>query len=57
MVSVFDNRGMHNTLLTTVSGFINNGKIPYKDASGCSLDQQALVFKVTLPRKSRPLIG
>ncbi|VBB82137.1 Putative protein of unknown function [Podospora comata] len=41
----------------TQNGFINNGKIPYKDASGCSLDQQALVFKVTLPRKSRPLIG
>ncbi|KAK0659200.1 esterase-like activity of phytase-domain-containing protein [Cercophora samala] len=41
----------------TQNGFINNAKIPYKDASGCSLDQQALVFKVTLPKKSMPLIG
>ncbi|KAK4646982.1 uncharacterized protein QC761_0024590 [Podospora bellae-mahoneyi] len=39
------------------SRFVNNGKIPYKDASGCSLDQQALVFRVTLPKKSKPLIG
>ncbi|KAK3356453.1 outer membrane autotransporter [Lasiosphaeria hispida] len=41
----------------TQSGFINFGKIPYKDASGCNLDQQALVFKITLPQNSKPLIG
>ncbi|KAK4170736.1 esterase-like activity of phytase-domain-containing protein [Triangularia setosa] len=41
----------------TQNGFINNGKITYKDASGCNLDQQALVFKVTLPKRSKPLIG
>ncbi|KAK4194065.1 esterase-like activity of phytase-domain-containing protein [Triangularia verruculosa] len=41
----------------TQNGFINNGNIPYKDASGCSLDQQALVFRVTLPKGSKPLVG
>ncbi|KAK4195609.1 esterase-like activity of phytase-domain-containing protein [Triangularia verruculosa] len=41
----------------TQNGFINNGKIPYKDESGCNLDQQALVFRVTLPKGSKPLIG
>ncbi|KAK0702362.1 esterase-like activity of phytase-domain-containing protein [Lasiosphaeris hirsuta] len=41
----------------TQNGFINFGKVPYKDASGCDLDQQALVFKITLPPNSKPLIG
>ncbi|KAK4223748.1 esterase-like activity of phytase-domain-containing protein [Podospora fimiseda] len=41
----------------TQNGFINGGKIPYKDASGCSLDQQTLVFRVTFPKGSKPLIG
>ncbi|KAK3991549.1 esterase-like activity of phytase-domain-containing protein [Cladorrhinum sp. PSN332] len=41
----------------TQNGFINGGRIPYKDGSGCSLDQQALVFRVTLPKGSKPLVG
>ncbi|KAK4158837.1 esterase-like activity of phytase-domain-containing protein [Cladorrhinum sp. PSN259] len=41
----------------TQNGFINGGKIAYKDGSGCSLDQQALVFRVTLPKGSKPLVG
>jgi hypothetical protein len=33
----------------TQNGFMNGGKLPYADESGFSLDNQVLVFKVTLP--------
>lgn len=39
----------------TQNGYINFGKFPYKDASGFNLDNQVLVFKVTLPKGSDPL--
>jgi hypothetical protein len=41
----------------TQNGFINFGQNPYQDASGYNLDNQALVFKVTLPKGSKPLVG
>jgi hypothetical protein len=34
---------------------MDGGKIAYADASGFSLDNQVLVFKVTLPKGSTPL--
>ncbi|OCT44111.1 3-phytase [Cladophialophora carrionii] len=33
----------------TQNGFMNGGQLPYADESGYSLDNQALVFKVSLP--------
>ncbi|KAH3968204.1 hypothetical protein HBH64_072400 [Parastagonospora nodorum] len=39
----------------TQNGYINFGKQPYKDASGFDLDTQVLVFKVTLPKGSKPI--
>ncbi|KAF2404750.1 outer membrane autotransporter [Trichodelitschia bisporula] len=39
----------------TQNGKIDGGKISYADASGFSLDNQALVFKVTIPKGSKPL--
>ncbi|KAH8899550.1 3-phytase [Thozetella sp. PMI_491] len=33
----------------TQNGFMKFGKFPYKDASGYSLDSQALVFKIKIP--------
>jgi len=33
----------------TQNGFMNGGQLPYADESGFSLDNQVLVFKVTLP--------
>lgn len=43
----------------TDDGYMNFGKIRYSDGSATvpSLDSQALVFRVTLPRGSRPLVG
>ncbi|TLD23431.1 outer membrane autotransporter [Venturia nashicola] len=41
----------------TQNGYINYGKVQYKDASGYSLDNQVLVFKVSLPKGSNPLVG
>ncbi|KAK0649984.1 esterase-like activity of phytase-domain-containing protein [Cercophora newfieldiana] len=43
----------------TDNGYANFGKMKFKDntATVPSLDSQALVFKVTLPKKSKPLIG
>ncbi|RYC54424.1 hypothetical protein CHU98_g11785 [Xylaria longipes] len=32
----------------TQDGYMNNGKLPYADESGFSLDSQALVFKITI---------
>ncbi|PSN67411.1 hypothetical protein BS50DRAFT_621420 [Corynespora cassiicola Philippines] len=39
----------------TQNGYINGGKTKYADASGFNLDTQALVFKVRLPRGSKPM--
>ena len=33
----------------TQDGFMNFGKFPYKDASGFNVDNQALVFQVSVP--------
>jgi hypothetical protein len=33
----------------TQNGFMNGGKLPYADESGFNLDNQALVFKVSIP--------
>ncbi|WPG97818.1 Putative secreted protein ARB-04696-like protein [Acrodontium crateriforme] len=41
----------------TQNGYINFGKLPYKDASGYNLNNQALVFKVKLPANSKPLVS
>jgi hypothetical protein len=41
----------------TQNGYIKNGTIQYKDESGFNLDNQALVFKITLPKGAKPLIG
>ncbi|KAM7183999.1 Esterase-like activity of phytase domain containing protein [Naviculisporaceae sp. PSN 640] len=43
----------------TNNGYINFGKIKYADTSSSVpfLDQQALVFKITLPKGSKPLLG
>jgi hypothetical protein len=41
----------------TQNGFIDGGKIPYKDGSGASLDNQVLVFKITLPKGAKPLVS
>lgn len=41
----------------TQNGYMNFGRVQYKDASGYNLDNQALVFKVTLPKGSKPLVG
>jgi hypothetical protein len=38
----------------TQNGFGNFGMQPYKDASGFNLDNQALVFKIQLPKGSKP---
>ncbi|KAL8947897.1 MAG: hypothetical protein Q9222_005872 [Ikaeria aurantiellina] len=38
----------------TQDGFMNFGKYPYKDASGFDLDNQALVFRVKLPKSADP---
>lgn len=34
----------------TQNGFMDGGRLPYADASGYSLDSQALVFKVKIPK-------
>ncbi|KID93094.1 outer membrane autotransporter [Metarhizium guizhouense ARSEF 977] len=41
----------------TQNGFINFGKTRFMDKSGLNLDNQMLVFKITLPKGSRPLVG
>lgn len=41
----------------TQNGYIKNGTIQYQDESGFDLDTQALIFKVTLPKGSKPLLG
>lgn len=37
-------------------GYMNFGRFQYADASGYNLDNQALVFKVKLPKGSNPLV-
>ena len=41
----------------TQDGRITTGGFTYKDASGLNLDNQALLFKVKLPRKADVLVG
>ncbi|KAG8406815.1 hypothetical protein J3459_018643 [Metarhizium acridum] len=41
----------------TQNGFVNFGKIPFADKSGFDLDNQMLVFRITLPKGARPLVG
>ncbi|OIW34207.1 outer membrane autotransporter [Coniochaeta ligniaria NRRL 30616] len=41
----------------TQDGHANFGRLKYKDASGFSLDNQVLVFRVTLGKGARPLVG
>jgi len=36
---------------------MNFGQKQYQDASGANLDNQMLVFKVTIPKGSKPLVG
>jgi hypothetical protein len=41
----------------TQNGFMKGGELPYADESGFSLLNQVLVFKVKLPKGSKPRIG
>lgn len=41
----------------TQNGFMDNGQLPYADESGFDLDNQVLVFHVTLPSGSSPRLG
>lgn len=41
----------------TQEGYMDGGKLPYADESGFSLDNQVLVFKVSLPKGSKPRVG
>ena len=41
----------------TQDGYMNGGQLPYSDATGFNLDNQALIFKVTLPSGSAPLVS
>lgn len=45
---------MNDGLILCV-GSINFGQQSYKDESGFDLDTQVLVFKVTLPKGSKPV--
>ncbi|KAL8806611.1 MAG: hypothetical protein Q9182_001259 [Xanthomendoza sp. 2 TL-2023] len=38
----------------TQDGYLNNGQYRYKDASGFDLNNQALVFRVSLPKSATP---
>lgn len=40
-----------------LTGYMNGGLLPYQDESGFSLDNQMLVFRVTLPKGAEPLVG
>lgn len=33
------------------------GQIPITDVSGLDLDNQVLVFRITIPKDSKPLVG
>ncbi|KAH7130840.1 outer membrane autotransporter [Dactylonectria macrodidyma] len=41
----------------TQNGFMNFGRNTFSDESGYDLDSQMLVFRVTLPKGSKPLVG
>lgn len=41
----------------TQDGYMQGGKLKYSDESGFNLDNQALVFRVSLPKRARPLVG
>lgn len=41
----------------TQDGYMNGGKLKYADESGFSLLNQALVFKVKIPKGAKPLYG
>lgn len=41
----------------TQNGYLKGGQFQYADSSGYSLDNQALIFRVTLPEGSRPRLG
>ncbi|OQO07717.1 hypothetical protein B0A48_07414 [Cryoendolithus antarcticus] len=41
----------------TQDGYMNGGKLKYADESGFNLLNQALVFKVQLPKKAKALVG
>ena len=41
----------------TQDGYMNGGQLPYADESGYNLDNQVLVFRVGLPKGSRPRLG
>jgi hypothetical protein len=36
---------------------MNGGLLPYNDESGFNVNNQMLVFKVTLPKGAEPLVG
>lgn len=39
------------------TGFMKFGQIPFADISGFNLDNQMLVFKITIPAGSNPLVA
>ena len=41
----------------TQDGYMNGGQFKYADASGYSLDNQVLVFRVSLPVGVSPRLG
>lgn len=41
----------------TQDGYMDGGKLPYADESGFNLDNQVLVFQVSLPKGSKPRLG
>lgn len=36
---------------------MNGGLLPYNDESGFNVNNQMLVFKVTMPKGAKPLVG
>jgi len=36
------------------TGYLNGGANQYKDPSGYSLDNQALVFQIQIPKEAQP---
>lgn len=41
----------------TQNGFMDGGNLPYADESGYNLDNQVLVFHISLPKGSKPRLG
>lgn len=41
----------------TQDGVMGGGLLPYKDSSGYNVDNQLLMFRVTLPEGSKPFAG